>query len=258
MRNEKPGVWEKYMEEFKKISQPVKDSLLKKFVDPVYLQIEVYRDIADNLDLAGANPKHVQVLKDWKKSVELAYRRIKNENDKSVIPAYKKSADSIKTKKYRDILHLLIQDKLKFGNGDPVIDLAVRLPDGSNTTISSLKGKVIYIDLWATWCGPCLAEMPHLEELKKKYADRDDLAIVSLSIDDNDKVWLRNLEQRKPDGIQWRIDRPKLVDYGVESVPRYILIDKNFKIAEMNAPGPSNAESMKLIEKFLANNQKQI
>lgn len=91
-------------------------------------------------------------------------------------------ADSVKTKKYRQALKQLLAAKAKFGNGDPVLDFAVINNDKTITNLSSLKGKVIYIDIWATWCGPCLAEMPHLEELKEKYKENSDLAIVSLSV----------------------------------------------------------------------------
>ncbi|MNL73447.1 hypothetical protein D3C87_1989090 [compost metagenome] len=93
--------------------------------------------------------------------------------------------------------------------------------------------------------------MPHLEELKKKYIDQKDLAIVSLSVDDNDPSWLDNLNKRKPKGIQWRIDRAKLTEYGVETIPRYILIDKNFKVVEMDAPRASDAKLTALFEKLL-------
>jgi thiol-disulfide isomerase/thioredoxin len=140
---------------------------------------------------------------------------------------------------------------MKFGNGDLAIDFEVVTPDGGRTSLSSLKGKVIYIDIWATWCGPCMAEMPYLEQMKEKYKSIPDVAIVSLSIDDRDPIWLRDLERRKAGGIQWRIDRPKLSQYEVVGIPRYILIDKNFVVAEMEAPHASNEKASILIENLL-------
>jgi hypothetical protein len=94
--------------------------------------------------------------------------------------------------------------------------------------------------------------MPYLEEMKKKYAANSGIAIVSLSVDDNDPIWLKNLANRKPDGIQWRIDRSKLSIYEVETLPRYILIDKKFIVANMNAPRASEPEAMKEIEALLS------
>ena len=242
-----------YIEEFNRISKSCKDSLLHDFVDPFFLQVEVYRDIYNELNLKeGVKPAGLQIMNDWKKANSLAYTKIKPLNDKSTIPALRNTVDSIKTKKYRDILNLLLDDKMKFGTGDPARDISVRNSDGTSTTLSSLKGKVIYIDIWATWCGPCMGEMPYLESLKKKYDSNTGIAIVSLSVDDTDKVWLKDLEKRKPGGIQWRIDRPKLSEYEVLSIPRFILIDKNFSIADMHALSPSDTGLIKMIDALVS------
>lgn len=241
-----------YWEEFKQLTNKLKDSLSRNFVHEDYLQIEVYRSIVDKLDMSKATLSQKQIIEDWKKADALAFSKIKPQNDKTIIPGFITTIDSIKTRKYRDMLHVLVKDKMKFGNGDLAKDFEVLLQDGSKTTLSTLKGNVIYIDIWATWCGPCMGEMPNFEKLKKKYADKKDLAIVSLSIDDNDPVWLRSIKERNADGIQWRIDRPKLLEYGVETVPRYILIDKDFKIAEMNAPRAADPELTQMIEKLLS------
>ena len=251
-RNEPKPFWESYLTEFIKIADPVKDSLFKNFVDPAFLQIEVYRDLDQYFDLSKATPSAAQIIRDWQKANDIARGTIKPLNDKSKIPALKLVVDSIKTKKYRDVLNLLLAEKMKFGVGDTAIDFTVINPDKTTTTLSSLKGKVIYIDIWATWCGPCMAEMPHLEELKEKYKSQNGLAIVSLSVDDNDPIWLKNLEKRKPDGIQWRIDRAKLMQYEVESIPRYILIDKDFKVREMNAMKAADPLLSKLIDDLLS------
>jgi thiol-disulfide isomerase/thioredoxin len=241
-----------YVNEFISISKPVKDSLLLNFTDPTFLQLEVYRDIYNYLILdEHTDPKKVQVFRDYYQAYNLAYTKIKPLNDKGKLPAFKATVDSIKTKRYRDVLNDLITEKMKFGNGDMAIDFEVRNPDGTNTMLSSLKGKLIYIDLWATWCGPCMAEMPNLELLKKQYEGNPNIAIVSLSVDDTDAIWLRNLEKRKPGGIQWRIDRAKLAEYDVQSIPRYILIDQNFKVANFVAGHPSEPSLQQQLEQQL-------
>lgn len=250
-RKESEAFVKLYTEEFEMISKKIKDSLLRGFVNPEFLQIEVYRDISNELDTKGIRPDWVRIINDWKKSNDLAFNKIKPITDKSRISGFQPAVDSILTKKYRDVLLALMKDKMKFGNGDPAIDIVCRTATGENVSLSSLKGKIIYIDLWATWCGPCMAEMPNFEELKRKYAGNENVAIVSLSVDDNDPIWLKNIEARKATGIQWRIDRPKLVDYGVETVPRYILIDKNFKVAEMNATRAGDPATSAMINKLL-------
>jgi thiol-disulfide isomerase/thioredoxin len=252
LRNKPEAFRKAYVDEFDKLSQPILDSLRKDFVDPSLLQLEAYRDLYNYLmPDETVTPQVRQQMEDYYNAYRLAFTRIKPLNDKKLLPDMQVAADSIQTKKYRDILHLLIQDKMKFGNGDVAIDLDVISADGTTTTLSSLKGKVIYIDVWATWCGPCLAAMPHLEALKKKYATNNQVSIVSLSIDDSDNIWLKNLEKRKPGGIQWRIDRARMADYGVETIPRYILIDKNFTIAELNAPEAADPDLSSMIDSLL-------
>ncbi len=244
---------EAYVSKSKTLTKSINDSLTNGFVDASMLQVEVYRDILDKLDLNNpATAKDAARIKDWQDAVNLAYLKIRPENDKSKLPALADDIAKIKTPLYRQSLELSVKDKMKFGNGDPAIDIKVRTADGGATMLSSLKGKVIYIDIWATWCGPCMAEMPHLETLKQQYATNPDVSIVSLSIDNGDAVWLKNLAQRKPGGIQWRIDRPDLVDYNLVAVPRYILIDKNFIIAEIDAPRASDEAIPKMIDKLLS------
>jgi hypothetical protein len=73
-----------------------------------------------------------------------------------------------------------------------------------------------------------------------------------MSVDDKQEPWLKNLGQRKPGGIQWHIDRAKLVDYEVVGIPRYILIDKDFKVAQMLAPTASDPKIEEYLNQLLA------
>ena len=149
----------KYTEEFNKIARPTLDSLCRNFVDPAMLQVEPYRDIVGKLDLdANKDKAQVSKIRDWQFAMALANSRIKPLTDKSRLNQFDKSVDSIATKSYRNAIKLLIADKRKFGTGDMAVDFKVKTDAGTETSLSSLKGKVIYIDIWATWCGPCLAD----------------------------------------------------------------------------------------------------
>jgi thiol-disulfide isomerase/thioredoxin len=241
-----------YEIDFNKISKKSYDSLIHNFVDASLLQIEVYRDIIGYLKLDDPSVKasDLRQIQEYKKASQLAYK-IKGEGNKKNVSSWIPSIDSLSTLKYKDALLATVNEKLKFGNGDLAKDFIVINTDGNEVKLSDLIGKVIYIDIWATWCGPCMAEMPNLEIMKKKYENHSDLAIVSLSIDETDAIWLRNLATRKPQGIQWRINRAKLSDYEVETIPRYILIDKNFRIVEIDAPKPSAVGLPEIINKLL-------
>lgn len=123
---------------------------------------------------------------------------------------------------------------------------------GGETSLGDLKGKFVYVDVWATWCGPCKREIPSLKEVEKKYHGKN-IAFVSMSIDrkkDYDK-WRTMVEEKELSGIQlyapndWNSDF--VTNYGILGIPRFILIDPEGNIVDSNAPRPS---SDKLIDLF--------
>ncbi len=118
---------------------------------------------------------------------------------------------------------------------------------GGTMSLDDLKGKYVYIDLWATWCGPCKAQIPYLKELEKEYHDKN-IAFVSLSVDkpkDADK-WVKMVNDMELTGIQLMADNEFKSDfvqsYKVTGIPRFILIDPQGKIVDQNAPRPSGKE----------------
>ncbi|MCF6278798.1 MAG: TlpA family protein disulfide reductase [Flavobacteriaceae bacterium] len=117
--------------------------------------------------------------------------------------------------------------------------------EGENISLDDLKGKYVYVDVWATWCGPCIREIPSLKELNKEYSGKA-LAIVSLSIDDvaNKDKWLKMVADKDLQGIQIMADKAWDSDfikaYNITGIPRFILIDKEGNILDANAPRPSN------------------
>ena len=124
------------------------------------------------------------------------------------------------------------------------------------TSLEDLKGKVVYIDVWATWCGPCLREIPALKILETDYHDKN-IAFVSLSIDevkDYDK-WRTMIIEKKLKGIQLMADnnwKSKFVtDYGIKGIPRFIIIDIDGRIVSSDAPRPSNSEIRVIFDELL-------
>jgi len=123
---------------------------------------------------------------------------------------------------------------------------------GGTTSLDDLKGKYVYVDVWATWCGPCKAEIPFLKKVEKQYHGKN-IHFLSLSIDkakDHDK-WKAMIKDKELGGIQLFADNDwnsKFVtDYLIKGIPRFILIDPTGNIVTANAPRPSNK---KLIELF--------
>lgn len=135
---------------------------------------------------------------------------------------------------------------------------AFKLPDtkGKPVRLSDFKGKVVYLDIWATWCAPCLKEMPYMEHLKEKFRNKD-VEMITISIDTKVDVWLAKIAAMKMGGIQL-IDsngsgNSKIAkDYKIHGVPHFVLIDKKGHIASASAPNPSmEAEVEKQINALL-------
>jgi thiol-disulfide isomerase/thioredoxin len=130
---------------------------------------------------------------------------------------------------------------------------------GGTTSLSDLKGKYVYVDVWATWCGPCKREIPSLKEVEKKYHGKN-IEFVSISVDDARRsgseekahaAWKKMVADKSLGGIQLFSDKAWQSDfvrnYQINGIPRFILIDPDGNIVSPDAPRPS---SDKLIELF--------
>ncbi|MBD0824937.1 TlpA family protein disulfide reductase [Aestuariibaculum marinum] len=127
--------------------------------------------------------------------------------------------------------------------------------DGTTTSLDDLKGKYVYIDVWATWCGPCKAEIPYLKEVEKQYHDKN-IEFVSISVDtpNNRDKWKAMVEEKELGGIQLLADNAfdsKFVqDYLIKGIPRFILLDPQGNIVTANAPRPSNEKLVALFDEL--------
>ena len=127
---------------------------------------------------------------------------------------------------------------------------------GGETSLADLKGKIVYVDVWATWCGPCKREIPYLKEVEAEYHGKE-IAFVSISIDvkkDYD-AWRQMVSDKELGGIQLMADtdwKSKFVtDYGIKGIPRFILIDAEGKIVNSDAPRPSSSKIRGILDGLL-------
>ena len=135
--------------------------------------------------------------------------------------------------------------------GSPV-ELKFTDTHGKKVDTTALKGKVILVDFWATWCGPCVKEVPHVVEAYKKLHDKG-FEIVGISLD-SDKAALAKFTKANGmtwpqyfDGLGWK--NKIAVKYGINSVPAMWLIDKEGNLASTNARAGLEAEVEKLLAK---------
>ena len=123
-------------------------------------------------------------------------------------------------------------------------DITLERTDGTTLQLSSLFGKTLFLDFWATWCPPCCAEIPHLETLSKKFADSQDVRIISISVDQDRDAWLKKVAEDKPAWEQYRISSEDADVFFsalvLETIPRFIIVDKDGNIINADAPRPSD------------------
>lgn len=135
--------------------------------------------------------------------------------------------------------------------GQPAFDFEMEDVEGNVKHLADFKGKVIYIDLWATWCGPCIQESPAFEALGKKYAGKD-IVFLPVSTDTTTKPWLGYLDAHKKELTQYHSNDVALKEsWAIMYIPRFILIDKDFNIVNAYAPRPSSEEISPLIDSVL-------
>lgn len=154
-------------------------------------------------------------------------------------------------------------NKIKaLSKGNPSPSFEYKNYKGATTSLADLKGKLIYIDIWATWCGPCKSQIPYLGKLEERFHDQN-IEFVSISIDnpkDEDK-WIAMIEDKAMGGIQLIADKAWkssiVKDYVIKGIPRFILLDQKGNIIDANSSRPmvynSNGEeqvNQELIKKI--------
>ena len=127
--------------------------------------------------------------------------------------------------------------------------------EGGTTSLTEFAGKFIYIDVWATWCGPCLAEIPALKQLEKDFQGKN-IEFISISVDrpTAHETWVNMVNEKELGGTQLFADNSWDSEftraYAINSIPRFILIDPNGLIVDSDAKRPSNPALKKQLKEL--------
>jgi thiol-disulfide isomerase/thioredoxin len=144
-----------------------------------------------------------------------------------------------------------------YADGNTAPNFTYKDVDGKEVSLTDLRGKYVYIDLWATWCGPCKAEIPYLTRIEEDFKDKA-VHFVSISLDKvaNYAQWKSYVTSNKLKGIQLMVDKDFksefIESFNISFIPRFILIDPNGKIKDSNAKRPSDPELVKQLQQLLA------
>jgi len=200
-------------------------------------------------------------LRDLYASISL-YRRFKDRGIEFIEPQLKRYEHAVKDEKLKKKVLSIYEKQMKVLHKaalshKSVIHSSEQLqgPELFKTMIEKYKGKVIYLDLWATWCAPCIAEMDNSKKLREKF-NSDKVVFLYVCINSsNTKTWkdIIALKIMKGENYFLDINQSKVVSeqFRVSSIPRYILIDKKGKVVLGNAPSPSQTTVVAEIEKLI-------
>lgn len=134
---------------------------------------------------------------------------------------------------------------INMGGIAPDIDLMA--PDGKHVKLSSLRGKYVLLDFWASWCGPCLAEVPNVKAVYEQYKDKG-FEIYGVSLDDKKDAWVNAIEKHDLPWIHvsslkgWECPVAKI--YNVTGIPKMYLLDKEGRIVAMDLRGEALKEKV--------------
>ena len=139
--------------------------------------------------------------------------------------------------------------------GESAIDFTYPDIDSNMVSLSDFKGSYVYVDIWATWCGPCKYEIPFLIQLEKDYHDANIIFMsVSVDVEKAKQKWIDMINEKDMGGVQlistdgWKSQIMK--DYAINGIPRFMLFDRESNVLSVDAPRPSSEEIRGIFDGF--------
>lgn len=213
------------------------------------------QDKLARLDLAGLESEMESIKKQLnefynsKQEIDTFLTKSANKNLEPMLNMYKNYFKS----------SLELKEQLAKGNASPAFENYENY-NGGQTSLKDLAGKYVYVDVWATWCGPCKAEIPFLKKVVAAYHGKN-IQFVSISIDDDrshggswekaKEDWKAMVNEKELGGMQlfapngWQSQF--VLDYKINGIPRFLLIDPNGNIVSPDAPRPSSEGLIELL-----------
>ena len=260
--NRKFKVSEKYPNPFEDID--LKDTILllsPNYINYVnnYLENLCYKKITDGdysnfyllfIDFIDSEIKTQKI----KEEIAFYYIKYRFDDSYNLDKRYQKIKKIVSNnKEYLDLLDVNYQKIKRQEKGNIAPNFELYDIDNNIVKLSDFKGKLVYIDIWATWCSPCIKKIPNLQKLEKEFKDKE-IVFISIAKNDNKERWEKTVRQNKLSGIQLFAPNENIEFFKffmVDGVPRFILLNKNGKIINANAKRPSDEELIENLNKLL-------
>jgi thiol-disulfide isomerase/thioredoxin len=214
------------------------DSLNKVFGEIYNKLIDAYQERFSAL--VTKNKASLAVLAGIQQLNPNKYLNLYKEVDVALTAKYPSSKYLANLKKDIAAFEAQTQKSGKLAIGSVLPDFTLTTPEGKALSLSSFKGKVVLIDFWASWCGPCRKENPNVVAMYKKLHAKG-FEIYSVSLDDNQEKWMKAI---KADGLIWNHasdlkgwDNQVAKMFGIDAIPFTILLDKEGKIIDKGLRG---------------------
>jgi len=143
---------------------------------------------------------------------------------------------------YKEVVDYMYNANKYLAAGSPAPQFTLESIEGKKVSLSDFKGKVVYLDFWATWCGPCKQQLPHSKVLKEQFAGKD-VVFMYVSTDKDRTQWENYVKKEALPGVQLiatGADAQRIGEvYQVRGIPKYFIIDRNGNIANSKPRRPS-------------------
>ncbi len=149
----------------------------------------------------------------------------------------------VTSERYRAIVQREYENVSRLAPGNPAPGFTLKDIDGEEVSLDDFLGKVVYLDFWASWCGPCMQQVPYARELKERFSDHDDLVFLYISVDTDEAAWRRTVNQHDIQGVHLNVagfNHEVPASYNLQGVPTFYLIGRDGNIINSRPPRPSH------------------
>ncbi|RPD51034.1 TlpA family protein disulfide reductase [Paracnuella aquatica] len=160
----------------------------------------------------------------------------------AVEEAYRTFAPQIKTAAFRDTLDQYYTHMQRLRPGNPAPAFTLKNREGKDVSLSDFRGKVVYLDFWGVYCGPCINDIKnYIPQLHNRYKNKD-VVFLNVCVDVAEKEWKSAVQKLGLTGINLLAEgwdrNPACKAYKVDAIPHYVLIDKAGNLVQYNADRP--------------------